>query len=78
MVREVRVTPAAQEQFTPSERESAVRDYMERGPGYFVRETGFVVYRSRDGRRLVLVESGGFVTLMTWADLMAYRRNRRS
>jgi len=60
-------TPAAREEFRPSELQAAMDDYSERGPQYFAGEprAGFAVYNFSGSRVLVLCERRGLVSLMT-------------
>jgi hypothetical protein len=72
-------TPAAREEFRPSELEAAIDDYTERGPQYFAGEprAGFALYSFSGGRVLVLAERRGLLSLMTKEELGEEQPNLR-
>ena len=70
-------TPAAREEFRPSELQAAMDDYSERGPQYFAGEprAGFAVYNFSGSRVLVLCERRGLVSLMTLDEVEEQRKS---
>ena len=73
MIRGVWATSAAREEFSPSEREGVVHDYDQRGPQLFADGAGFAVYHFSGGRRLMVAEQEGRVSLMTCEEVQQER-----
>ena len=74
MVKGVWATPAAREEFDSFERASCVENYEQCGPQLFVGGVGFAEYELSGGRRLILADRDGRVSLMTFEEVEAERR----
>ena len=74
MVRGVWATPTAREEFSSFERANCVENYEHYGPQLFVGGVGFAEYEFPGGRRLLLADRGGRVSLMTAEEVGAERR----
>ncbi len=71
MICGVWATSAAREEFTASERDGVVDDYEQDGPQLFADGVGFAVYEFSGGRRLVVAEKSGRVSLITSEEVRA-------